>query len=208
MRKEMRGGIYLILDITKDREELLNKLNEIIQEEIAAVQIWDNFQLDDTKLELIQEIIQMCHQNGIPVLINNQWELLGLTQLDGVHWDKIPSDFQKIQQACSHDILWGITCNNDLSVVQEAEINGFDYISFCSMFPSSTANSCDLVRFDVVQAASEMTSIPIYLAGGIKPENLDLLTELPYTGIALVSGIMSSDQPREAIKKYQLNIKK
>ncbi|CAM4109514.1 thiamine phosphate synthase [Aquirufa beregesia] len=202
MKKVMRSGIYLILDPSMDREELMNKLEEVIQEDIAAVQIWDNFLLGENILDLIDQIVQKCHRQHIPVLINNRWDLLALTPLDGVHLDSIPQDFHEIQQACKKEVLWGITCNNDLMVVQWAENNGFNYISFCSMFPSSTANSCDLVHFDVVQDARKISNIPIYLAGGIKPENMELLNELPYSGIALVSGIMNSAQPKESIKKY------
>lgn len=208
MKKVMQSGIYLILDPAMDKILLLDKLKILIYEEIIAVQIWDNFKLGVNELDLIQEIVQICHSQNIPVFINNRWEFLASTQLDGVHLDKIPQDFFEIKNACKIETMWGITCNNDIGVVQWAADNEFDYISFCSMFPSSTANSCDLVRFDIIQEASRISTIPIFLAGGIKPENVSLLNELPYSGIVLVSGVMNEEQPQKAIKKYLNKIDK
>ena len=70
------------------------------------------------------------------------------------------------------------------------------------MFPSSTANSCDLVSFDNIKRVRTITNLPIFLAGGIKPENMEMLNELSYSGIAVVSGIMNAAQPAEALKMY------
>jgi len=204
---KMQNGIYLIVDPSMERNVLVSKLRQITHEEIAAIQIWDNFKPNENLIELINVILQLCHDKKIPVLINNQWELLKHTNLDGVHFDNKPEDFLRITKELNREFITGITCNNDLSIVKWADENGFDYISFCSMFPSSTANSCELVRFNTVKEARKITSLPIYLAGGIKPENIDLLNELNYSGIAIVSGIMSAENPVKEIKKYHQKIK-
>jgi thiamine-phosphate pyrophosphorylase len=204
---KIQNGIYLIVDPLMDRNVLVNKLQEIIHEEIAAIQIWDNFKQNENPIECINDILQLCHTKNIPVLINNRWELLKQTDLDGVHFDKIQDDILQLKNELNREVITGITCNNDLSIVKWANNNGLDYISFCSMFPSSTANSCELVTFDTVKEAREITTLPIFLTGGIKPENMELLNELSYSGIAVVSGIMSADKPDEALKKYRQKIK-
>lgn len=85
---KIQNGIYLIVDPSMDRNVLVNKLREIIHEEIAAIQIWDNFKPNENPIEFINEILQLCHTKNIPVLINNRWELLKQTDLNGVHFDK------------------------------------------------------------------------------------------------------------------------
>lgn len=205
MKRKMQNGIYLIIDPSLNRDVLLGKLKEIVQGEIAAIQIWDNFDPAENPVPIINDILQLCHVKNIPVLINNRCELLEQTDLDGVHFDKVPDIIP--QQKQGREIITGITCNNDLSIVRWADENGLDYVSFCSMFPSSTANSCELVTFNTVKEARKMTALPIFLAGGIRPENMDALTELDYSGIAVVSGIMSADRPPDALKKYQQKIR-
>jgi thiamine-phosphate pyrophosphorylase len=204
---KMQNGIYLIIDPSMNRDILMNRLKEIIHEEIAAIQIWDNFKPKENPIEFINEIVQLCHSKNIPVLINNQWELLKQTNLDGIHFDKKQDDILQFKNELKRDIITGITCNNDLSVVKWADKNELDYISFCSMFPSLTANSCELVTFETIKEARKITSLSIFLAGGIKPESIELLNELNYSGIAVVSGIISAEKPIEAFKKYQQKIK-
>ncbi|MCH6201928.1 thiamine phosphate synthase [Aquiflexum sp. LQ15W] len=208
MKNRIRDGIYLIIDPSMDRGILMGKLKEVIKEEISAIQIWDNFKPNENPIEFVNDILPLCHAKKIPVLINNQWELLKQTAVDGIHLDKIQDNMQQLKKEVNREIITGLTCSNDLSSVQWAEKNEFDYISFCSLFPSSTANSCELVTFDTVKEAKKITSMSIFLAGGIKPENIELLNELNYSGIAVISGIMSNEKPVEALKKYQQKIKK
>lgn len=207
MKRKIQSGVYLIIDPSVNRDKLLNTLEQIVRESIAAVQIWDNFLPDEIPLQLIDQVLQLCHPQNIPVLINNRWELLKKIHLDGVHFDKQPHDIFQLKQELGRDLITGITCNNDLSAVQWAHDNGLDYISFCSMFPSSTANSCELVTFDTIRSAHAITDIPIFLAGGINPDNMDKLAVLNYSGVAVVSGIMNAADPLSELKSYQDKIK-
>ena len=202
MKMSMKNGIYLVVDPSIDRDVLLDKLQQAIEGKIIAVQIWDNFKAVADVKTLTNEIIDLCKPHNIPVLINNQWELLLETALNGVHFDIVPNNFDQLKQRLDKDTILGITCGNDLSVVKWADENKLDYISFCSMFPSTTANSCELVSFETIKATRKITSLPIFLAGGIKPENIHLFSELNYAGIAVVSGIMNAENPTEALKKY------
>lgn len=206
MKSKIQSGVYLIIDPSINQDILVNTLEKIVTEKIAAVQIWDNFLPGTDRLKLIDQVLRLCHRQSVPVLINNQWELVNIMNLDGVHFDAAPDNIVQLKQESGPEVIMGITCNNDLSIVKWADENGLDYISFCSMFPSSTANSCELVTFDTVRKAKEITDIPIFLAGGINPENLHSLSSLNYSGIAVVSGIMNAADPLAELKKYQKTI--
>ncbi len=206
IKRKISSGIYLVIDPSMDELLLLNKLNLCLKEKLAAVQIWDHFKAEQNISSLLKKVCDLCHAKNVPVLINNRWELLNDFLLDGIHFDEIPENYTEMKDSINKPFLCGLTCNNDLTVVHWASENKLDYISFCSIFPSSTANSCELVDFNNIHQAAKHYSLPIFLAGGIKPENLNKLKELDYTGIAVVSGIMSSDRPDESIKKYQVKL--
>ncbi len=207
MKRKIQSGVYLIVDPSANRDQLLNTLEKIVHEKIAAVQIWDNFLPNETPLPFIIQVLHLCHSQNIPVLINNRWELLKSINLDGVHFDEKPHDIFCLKRELERDLIIGITCNNDLSVVRWAHQKRLDYISFCSMFPSSTANSCGLVNFDTIRSAQEITDIPIFLAGGINPANMHKLATLKFSGVAVVSGIMNAADPLNQLKSYQEKIK-
>lgn len=209
MKKQtIQSGIYLIIDPSMDEEILFSKLNLIAKEKISAIQIWDNFKENQNIEELLLKIHEITSSNNISLIINNRWEYLNQIPFDGIHFDKIPENFIQIKKEINCDFIAGITCNNELSTIEYAEENQFDYISFCSMFPSKTANSCELVNFETVQEARNIFSGKIFLAGGIDLNNIKNLNELNYDGIAVVSGIMTAENPSETIKNYHQEIKK
>lgn len=199
---KLAGGIYLVIDPSMEEGILFEKLEQVLQEGIAIVQLWDNWPQGTQKERLINSICDLCHRYQVPVFINNEWDLLNSLPLDGVHFDSIPADYDKIKQRLPKEVKIGLTCNNDLSAVEWAERNSLNYISFCSIFPSVTSNSCELVSFQTIEQARKITSMPIFLAGGIQLSNLPKLKGLDFDGIALISGIMSSVSPAEATKQY------
>lgn len=207
MTLKMKSGIYLIVDPAMGLQEITHKLATLVAEDLAAIQLWDNFHAAEDLPAFIEAIVRICHPRKIPVLVNNRWELLEQTGVDGVHFDAPSPIAGQLRKKLGRDIIMGVTCQNDLSVLDWAMENELSYLSFCSMFPSSTANSCALVDFKVVKEAAERTTIPLFLAGGIRPENMALLEGLNYSGIAVVSGIMNAADPAGALKNYQQKIK-
>ncbi len=203
---EIGKGIYLVIDPSMEERVLLEKLDALLDPRIAAVQLWDNFPAGRIIEPLIRHVCGRCSPVGIPVFINNRWECLRRTPVDGVHFDEIPPDFAAIKRAVGRPFGAGLTCNNDLAAVRWAAANGMDYISFCSMFPSTTATSCELVGLDTVREARRLFGERIFLAGGIRPGNVAQLTGLGHDGIAVVSGIMHAQDPKKALDAYYENI--
>ncbi|MGY5846148.1 thiamine phosphate synthase [Salegentibacter sp. HM20] len=200
--KIQKGGVYLVIDPSMEEKTLLSRMEKALHETIVAVQIWDNFMKDQDILALVEKVCKLCHSKKVPVLINNRWECLSKSSLDGIHFDEIPANIEAIRKQVNRAFYAGLTCNNNLEWVAWAQDHNLDYISFCSVFPSATSNSCELVEFDTIKKARESYSIPIFLAGGISPENIQNLANLEYEGIAVISGIMNAENPRKAVQNY------
>lgn len=201
-KKKISGGVYLVIDPSMKEAELLGKLRQLEGAVIAALQVWDNFASACDKKELVEKIIKVCRGKAIPVLINNNWQLAKTTGADGVHFDEIPENLEFVRRELNEDSLFGLTCNNDLEVVRRAEFLELDYISFCSIFPSGTSNSCELVSFATLKKARAITNLPIFLAGGIRPENISDLAGVDFEGVAVISGIMGEENPVAATRQY------
>jgi len=207
-KRERPAGIYLVIDPSLERSELLKRLKQALEGGIDLLQIWnhwpDGFSHQE-KLGLIDEICRLASGYATPVLINDAWELLQESPLDGVHFDDIPSagTVQKIRSESNQELLIGITCTNNLDQVQNAASEGFDYISFCAMFPSASAGDCEIVTPDTVRSARQLSPLPLFASGGITPHNLPQLTGLGLDGVAIISGIMSADSPEAAVRQYR-----
>jgi thiamine-phosphate pyrophosphorylase len=204
-KHKITGGIYLVLDPSMEKSSLYQKLRAALEGGVQLLQIWNNWPVDfdrDKKIELVSSLTGIAGQFSVPVLVNEEWELVEETNLSGVHFDEIPEDFARIKQRLQADSIFGVTCSNDLHVVEWADQHRLDYISFCAMFPSSSAGSCEIVTSETVQKARLLTDLPLFVSGGITPDNLCELRELDIAGVAVISGILSHEQPKEAALLY------
>lgn len=200
------SGLYLVADPSMERKPLLNKIERALEGGVDLLQIWNHWSPDAEKADkeqFICSITEIAEPYSVPVLINDDWQLLKKTSLHGVHFDKIPENFDHIKSIIGREFIAGITCMNDLQVTERAEELGMDYISFCAMFPSPSAGECEIVQPETVKEARKRTSLPIFLSGGVTPETLSTLSVLDFDGVAVISGILSSDTPRQNASNYK-----
>lgn len=205
----IKGGLFLVLDPSIPKTTLLEKLKKALEGGVSLLQIWNNwpdsFQ-DAEKWELIKAITTIASDFDAPVLINEEWELLKGTALSGVHFDQIPENYETIKATIGRGFIAGITCSNDLKIVDWAERHQLDYVSFCALFPSKSAGECEIVAPDTIKKARTMTQLPLFVSGGITAENLLVLKDLDFAGVAVISGILNNDSPKEAALAYMKTI--
>jgi thiamine-phosphate pyrophosphorylase len=168
----------------------------------------NNWRNGQDKEQLVEAICTIAHHHDLPVIINEEWEMMLKTPVDGVHFDSIPPSLNTIRQKIGRSFLCGLTCGNNLSSVQWADENALTYISFCSLFPSPSAGECEIVKKETVQQARQMTSLPIFLAGGITLDNIQELADTGMNGIALISAIMNADDPQLVTQAFKNKLKK
>jgi thiamine-phosphate pyrophosphorylase len=202
----IEGGVYLVVDPALERETLLKSIKSALAGGINIVQIWNNWPAQVDKLSLIRDIARLCAPYSIPILINEDWKLLLETDyLAGVHFDQLPDDLLDIRQAVGRKIIIGVTCSGHLDTVHSANQYNLDYISFCAIFPSSSAGSCNIVLPETVQQAKAITNIPLFISGGMTPENTAMLKlKIPFDGVAVISGILVASNPEKEAKAFQL----
>lgn len=202
---QIKGGVYLVIDPAMQNSLLLSKLTRALEAGIEAVQLWNHWPDAMDKLACIAAVSRHCKAYKVPLLIDNDWELLLRSpDLDGVHFDAIPDGYKEIKKAIGRPIVTGVTCSGNLDVVRWAATNGLNYVSFCAMFPSSSAGTCDIVMPETVMQARGLTQLPLFVSGGITPENMISLRAIaPFDGVAVISGIMNANDPYSNVKLYQ-----
>lgn len=203
-------GLYLVLDPSQEEQTLLQKLKKSLQGGINVVQIWNHWNSDweaSQKFNLCRQIKTMAEEFEVPVFMNEDWTLALTADLDGVHFDKIPEYWNQVKNQLENKLI-GLTVGNNLDLIQWADQNGVHYISFCSVFRSSSVDTCELVNPENIKKARKITQLPIFLSGGIRPENLHLLDEYSYEGVAVISGILNAKKPEKAVNNYLGKMKK
>lgn len=201
VNKYQLQGLYLVVDPCIPG--VLEKLEQAIKGGVNIIQIWDHWLPEQQKEAFIFTVCELAHSNNIPVLINQAWEWLKNTPLDGVHFDEIPPNWEVITNEIDKLSILGLTCGNGLEKVKFADHWKFSYISFCAMFPSESVGSCEIVRPETILKAREITSMPVFVSGGIDFNNIDQVLQLGVDGVAVISGILKSPNPSAAARQYQ-----
>lgn len=204
------SGLYLVVDPGIGYDKLFPKLRESLEAGVNVLQLWNHWPArwtNSDRLALIHEVLELTSSFNVPVLINEEWQLLKQCSLDGIHFDTVPNHLDRIKEEIGRDFIVGLTCGNDLKSIQWAEEHELDYISFCSMFPSSSVQTCEIVRPESILEARKITSMPIFLSGGIHPGHIAQLGYLHFQGVAVISGIMNSDSITERVGAYKMALK-
>ncbi len=212
-------GLYFVVDINAIEKLGLEKLCEIVEKAIKGgvdiIQIWGDsskWRTDFEKLsEATKRLIEIAHKHNVPALIANDVELCVKFNADGVHLDgyEIPDkSCDEIRKIIGYDKIIGITCGNDIKKIEWAKENKVDYISFCSIFPTSSVDSCEIVPLEMIKKAKEILGedVPVFASGGITIENIDDVITAGADGVAVISAIMKAEDPEKVSSEFKRKI--
>lgn len=202
-------GVYLVINPAM-KDPLIEKLSKALAGGLGLVQIWNNWPngLEKAaKKMLIDNIKQLCQEYHVPILMHDDWQMALEMNLDGVHFDELPANWQEVLALLRHKIV-GVTVGNDIDRIHQLKNMGLSYLSFCALFPSPSVSSCEIVTPEVIQKTRQVTDLPLFLSGGIRPDNLEQLKQLDFQGVAVISGIMSADDPKQRVAQYHTILKR
>ena len=177
--------------------ELLIAVKKALKGGVDALQFVPERQTMET-LELAKDLSRLSGQFDVPFLINGNHLLAKEIKADGLHFDSYDIVPDEARRILGERCIVGYTLGNDLKRLEWAESMGADYVSFCSIFPTSSATQCGTVPLETIRAAKSRTKIPIFAAGGITPKNAHLVLEAGADGIAVTSAILKAKSPEQA----------
>ncbi|HEY9049445.1 MAG TPA: thiamine phosphate synthase [Ohtaekwangia sp.] len=205
--KGIHGGLYLVIDPAPGVDLVLPKIRAALKGGVDVIQLWNHWHSRQDQHGFIEAVIAAAQPLGVPVLIHEAWQWLKTLPLDGIHFDAIPGNWSEIGKTIGRPFITGLTCSNDPERIDWA-LKHANYISFCSMFPSSSTDTCEIVHPQIIERTRSRTNIPIFAAGGITTENLSGLLSLGIDGIAVISAVMKAPDPQQAAARFKHQLTK
>lgn len=146
------------------------------------------------------QILPVCRDAGVPLIINDHVSVCVEIGADGVHVgqeDLSPSEVRK---------LIGPKCILGLSThsVEQAEKGTkepVDYLGFGPLFATPTKPDYVPVGLGHVREVHQNATVPIFCIGGIKRENLSEVLSQGARRVVIVSGILQSSDRRTYISE-------
>ena len=201
MIKFPTSGLYAITQTdNKSPDAIINEVAAAIKGGVVVVQYRDKKPVDAPFLA--RELVKICHQHNVPLLVNDDIELAALVGADGVHLGREDGVVSQARKQLGSNAIIGVSCYNFVEQAIAAEAQGATYAAFGRFFPSSSKPLAAPARIETLRQAKLALTIPIVAIGGILPDNG---AQLLAAGADLLAGIgrVFDHQPEQSARAYQ-----
>ena len=194
-------GLYAITQIkNKTADIIINEVIAAIKGGAVVVQFRDKEPLD--AIYLADQLVKVCHEYKVPLLINDDIELAIKVGADGVHIGREDGAISEARDRLGADAIIGVSCYNFVQQAFGAQEQGATYVAFGRFFPSSSKPLAAPAELDTLRKAKFLLDIPIVAIGGILPENGGPLLTAGADLLAVIGGLFET-QPEQSARAYQ-----
>jgi len=198
----MISGLYAITPEHSDTARLLEQVRAVLTGGASVVQYRNKSNEVALLHEQASELLALCHEFHVPLIINDSLRLADLTGADGLHLGREDGSLRQARIVLGGEKIIGVSCYNSLELALEAEANGADYVAFGSFFPSSTKPGAVAAHLGLLQEAKVRLNIPIVAIGGITLDNAPALIEAGADAVAVISGLFEAPDIQLAAQLY------
>lgn len=201
MKKEFNLHLYAVTDRHWLRgRTLASQVRKVLEGGATIVQIREKHLGDVDFLEEAREIQSICGEFNAPLIINDNVEVARAIGA-GLHVGQGDTACRDARGALGPDAIIGVSCSN-VEEAQAAERDGADYLGVGAVFPTSTKADASWVDEKTLREICRSVTIPVVAIGGITIGNAPSLAGTGIAGVAVVSALFASDDPRSAAREF------
>lgn len=200
----MKNELHVISNGHMPFEELVNVAMQI-ESEIDYLHIRER----EKSTKELYEGVESLLKKGFPaskLVINDRIDIAILLNIPRVQLGYRSADVRLVKEKFSY-----LHVGYSVHSLEEAIVafkNGADSLVYGHVFPTDCKKGVPARGLEEISDIASCLSIPITAIGGITPENtVDVLTN-GVSGIAVMSGIVSSSNPYSKAKSYKESIRK
>lgn len=159
-------------------------------------------------VELAKKLKSILKRYNVPLLINDRIDVALAVGADGVHIGQSDMPYPEARRLLGENAIIGLSVE---SVEQAREANNFDvdYVAISPVYTTPTKKELkEDLGLEGVRKISETTRHPKVGIGSIKRHNVGEVIKAGADGIAVVSGICSSEDPEKAAKELINEVRK
>ena len=185
--------LYAVTDTSWLRgRTLAQQVEEALRGGVTMVQLREKELQGEALEQEAREILALCRQYGVPLLINDDVMLAKKIGADGVHVGQDDMSAAKARELLGEDAVIGVTART-VEQALAAQEAGADYLGSGAVFGTSTKKDAKPMDPAYFQQICESVSIPVVAIGGVTLDNIRELEGRKMSGFAIVSGIFAAE---------------
>ena len=178
-------GLYAV---TPEASDAVEKVRLALEGGVALLQ----YRRKRRDLAEARAVAALARRHGVPLVVNDDVELALELEADGVHLGRDDGDLRAARRRLGSRIL-GASCYDDPELARRAVEAGADYVTFGSVFPSTTKPGA--VRAPLALFATRL-GVPLCAIGGITVENAPRVLGAGADLLAVVSDLFDAPDIR------------
>lgn len=191
--------LYLVTDQRWVHNSFYEDIEKALVGGVTCVQIREKHLNKEAFIKEAIDIKQLCHQYHVPLIINDNVDVMIASDADGIHVGQSDMAAQDVRKLIGPNKILGVS----VQTVEQAQIAynaGADYLGVGAVFSTSTKDDAVEVHQQTLKEICRAVPVPIVAIGGINEENISYLTHSGIDGVAVVSAIMAQDDVEKATR--------
>ena len=206
---EIDYSVYLVTDqFDFSEDEFLKIIEESLKAGTTVIQIREKTSTTLDFYNLAKKVKQITDKYDVPLIINDRLDIALAVDAAGVHLGQDDMPCKIARCILGPDKIIGISTHT-LEESMKAQEDGADYLGVGAVYPTDTKSDATFATDEELKKIQDNIKIPYVAIGGISIENAkETVNKYDFSGVAVVSAIMKSDNPEEATKKLLSEVKK
>ena len=198
----MIKGLYAITPDMADTDLLLQKVEAALQGGINILQYRNKAANHKLQTQQAREILPLCRQYNVPLIINDSVKLCLTLGADGVHLGADDGNLSEVRARIGNNKILGASCYNCFDLALTAQQAGASYVAFGACFDSSTKPSAPVASLDLFTKAKNELNISAVAIGGISLQNAHQVIAAGASAIAVINAIFNANDVKLASQQF------
>jgi thiamine-phosphate pyrophosphorylase len=209
MKTKIDYSVYLVTDRGLSRgRSTLEILQSAVRGGVTCVQLREkNCPVRDF-IEQANAIKAFLNAHDIPLIVNDRVDVAQAVGADGVHLGQSDMSLHVAREILKDSMIIGISAES-LQDAIEAEKGGADYIGVSPIYATPTkTDTAPALGLEGLREIRNAVRIPLVGIGGLTKNNAAEVIKHGADGVAVVSAIVSAEDPELAAKELLKTVTK
>ena len=145
-------------------------------------------------------VAAVLKSTGVPLIINDRIDVALAVRADGVHLGQTDMPIADARPIVGSEMIVGVSVES-VEDARTAEAEGADYVSVSPVYATPTkTDTVAPLGVEGVAAVRAAVSVPMVAIGGLNRETCEAIVRAGADGVAVVSAIVSADDPEAAAR--------
>ncbi len=198
----MSGLLVVTMRGNLSDEELLKRILGTLDGGAQIIELREKNIPHNKLVKFAKRVKRITEKYNVPLIINDEPLVALEAGADGVHLGEHDPLITDARKMLGKGAIIGVSAYNSVQRALKSEKDGADYVAMSSPFPSISKPLKKLTPPEIIREVKRRLKIPLFVIGGITPENAREIMSLGVDGIAVMSGIFNNENTEEITRKY------